>query len=54
MSTAERLEGVKQTIPLGRIGLPEDCANAILFLVSPMAEFLLGEMIEVNGGQYFA
>jgi 3-oxoacyl-[acyl-carrier protein] reductase len=53
-NTLERLETVRQTIPLGRIGLAEDCADAVLFLVSPLSSFILGEVIEVNGGQHFA
>lgn len=42
---------VVETIPLKREGTPEEVANAVLYLVSPLSSFLLGEMIEVNGGQ---
>lgn len=41
-------------IPLGRLAGPEDTAYAVLFLASPMAEFLTGETIDVNGGKYLA
>lgn len=50
-STPEgRLASVART-PLGREGTPQDVANAILFLASPLSSFLAGETIEVNGGQ---
>jgi len=35
--------------PLGRRGMPEDVAHAALFLVSPMAEFITGQTLVVNG-----
>lgn len=41
------------SIPLGREGTPEDVAGAVLFLVSPLAGFVTGETIEINGGQWF-
>ncbi|GAB2720148.1 SDR family NAD(P)-dependent oxidoreductase [Paenibacillus thermoaerophilus] len=40
------------SIPLGREGKPEDVANVILFLASPLAGYLHGETIEINGGLY--
>ena len=39
-------------IPLGRIGTPAECANVIAFLASDAASYLVGETIEVNGGQF--
>lgn len=39
-------------VPLGRLTKPTDVAYAVLFLASPMAEFLTGETIDVNGGKY--
>ncbi|MDF1861646.1 MAG: 3-oxoacyl-ACP reductase FabG [Verrucomicrobiales bacterium] len=44
-----RLEMLKQ-IPLGRFGEPEEIANAILFLCSPLADYITGHTIHVNGG----
>ena len=38
------------SIPWGRIGQPEDIANAALFLSSPAADFITGEVLMVNGG----
>jgi len=36
--------------PLGRIGIPDDVANAVLFLVSPMASWITGAALVVDGG----
>jgi ribosomal protein L7/L12 len=38
------------SIPLGRLGKPEDVANATLFLASDEAAFITGEILDVNGG----
>ena len=40
-----------QSIPMGREGAPEESVGAILFLASPAADYLVGEIIEVNDGQ---
>ncbi len=37
---------------LGRLGQPEDVANAILFLCSDLARHITGEVIKIDGGQY--
>lgn len=46
---AARAEMLKQ-IPLGRFGDPEEVANVVLFLCSPMASYVTGQTIEINGG----
>jgi 3-oxoacyl-[acyl-carrier protein] reductase len=38
------------TIPLGRVGKPEEIAAAVLFLCTPHAGFITGEIMNVNGG----
>ncbi len=44
---------LKDSIPLGRVGLAEDCAGAALYLASPtLAAFVTGQTIDVNGGQW--
>ena len=40
-----------RAIPLRRIGLPEEAANAILFLASPLSSYVTGDTVEVAGGQ---
>jgi NAD(P)-dependent dehydrogenase (short-subunit alcohol dehydrogenase family) len=50
-STPEMIRGFVATIPLGRVGLPVECAKVIAFLASDAASYLVGETIEVNGGQ---
>lgn len=43
-------ENVRKAFPLGRIGKVEDVANATLFLLSPLAEFITGTTVTVDGG----
>ena len=38
------------SIPLKRIGLPKDVAHAILFLVSPLADYITGQVLTIDGG----
>ncbi len=45
--TAKR---VLSTIPLGRIGKPDEIAGPVLFLCTPLAGFVTGEIFNVNGG----
>jgi 3-oxoacyl-[acyl-carrier protein] reductase len=52
-NTPERLEAVRQSLPLRRLGLPEDIAGAALYLVSQLSSFVTGEVMEVNGGGHF-
>ncbi len=40
-------------IPLGRVGTPEEVAGVILFLASPLAGYLNGVTIDINGGSWF-
>jgi len=44
--------GLQTQIPLGRLGLPEDIAETVAFLVSDGAQYITGETIHVNGGLY--
>jgi 3-oxoacyl-[acyl-carrier protein] reductase len=48
-------EGMREkfiaTVPLGRLARPQDIANAALYLASADAEFLTGNIVEVDGGR---
>ncbi len=46
----ERLKGSLRAIPARRLGTPQDMANAALFLASPMASYIYGQTIIVDGG----
>lgn len=46
----ERRKEIIASIPLGRLGKPEEVAEAVLFLVSEEASFITGEILDVNGG----
>lgn len=46
----DRLAATERSVPLGRIGEPEDLAAAILFLASPLAGWISGTSLTVDGG----
>jgi len=46
----KRLEGAIERIPLKRLGTPDDMAGAALFLASPLAAYVLGQTLIVDGG----
>jgi 3-oxoacyl-[acyl-carrier protein] reductase len=45
-------EEMKSAIPLGTFGTPEDVAASVVFLASPEAGYITGQVIHVNGGMY--
>jgi 3-oxoacyl-[acyl-carrier protein] reductase len=51
LSENVRQELAKQ-IPMGKLGTPEDVANAVRFLASPWASYITGQVVHVNGGMY--
>ena len=50
-STPEMIRNFVTTIPLGRVGTPDECARVIAFLASDAASYVVGETVEINGGQ---
>ena len=47
-------EALAAQIPLGRLGTPEDIAEAVCFLAGPGAAWITGETVNVNGGMHMA
>jgi 3-oxoacyl-[acyl-carrier protein] reductase len=51
LAEAQR-EKLVERIPLGRLGMPEDVAQAVAFLASAGAGYITGATLHVNGGMY--
>ena len=47
-------ELILSKIPSGRLGEPQDIANAVLFLASNQSDYINGETLHINGGMYMA
>lgn len=50
LTTPETMNAFLRQVPQGRIGQPEDIANAVLYMVSPGAAFITGQVLYVDGG----
>ena len=48
--TDEDMASLMEETPIGRIGKPDDAANAVMFLADDSSDFITGEVISVNGG----
>jgi 2-hydroxycyclohexanecarboxyl-CoA dehydrogenase len=44
------MAAIIRSIPLGRVGTPEEVAKAVLFLASSDADYITGQTLSVNGG----
>lgn len=51
-SSKEYYDSLMEKIPLGRDGLPSDVASVVAFLCSSGSDYITGQILEVNGGQY--
>jgi NAD(P)-dependent dehydrogenase (short-subunit alcohol dehydrogenase family) len=49
--TPENKKALVTTVPMGRLGLPEELANAIIFVASDEASFITGHVLNVDGGK---
>ena len=50
--TEEKIASLKAAVPLGKLGQPEDIAEAVAFLASDASKFITGATLDVNGGMY--
>lgn len=50
--TDEVKQGILANVPAGKLGTPEDIANAVVFLADEAAGYITGETINVNGGMF--
>ncbi|CEK11912.1 acetoacetyl-CoA reductase [Legionella hackeliae] len=48
----EVLNSIIANIPVGRLGTPQEVADAVAFLASPRSGFITGANLDINGGQY--
>lgn len=48
--TEAQMHELAQRVPLGRVGIPEDCANLVSFLCSPQGGWINGQLLYSNGG----
>ena len=49
--TAERKAGLTASVPLGRVGRPEEIARAVVFIASDKASFMTGHILTADGGK---
>ncbi|WP_028972726.1 3-oxoacyl-[acyl-carrier-protein] reductase [Spirochaeta cellobiosiphila] len=48
--TDDQKDGLLKQVPMGRLGLPSEIADLLLFLTSDMSQYITGQVIEINGG----
>lgn len=48
--TEDQKKATLAAIPMGRMGQPDDIANAVVFIASPLADYITGQVIVVDGG----
>lgn len=46
----EQKEGILKQVPMGKMGSPEDIANAVVFFASPFSDYITGQVLAVDGG----
>ena len=51
-STPQMLESMRQTVPMGRLGVADECAGTFVYLASDaLSGYVTGQVVEINGGQ---
>ncbi|WP_352620821.1 MULTISPECIES: SDR family oxidoreductase [unclassified Mesorhizobium] len=53
MNHGSCVAGLSHEIPVGRFCEPQEVAHTVSFLASPLAGFITGEVIDMNGGLHF-
>jgi NAD(P)-dependent dehydrogenase (short-subunit alcohol dehydrogenase family) len=48
----EGIQRILDTIPIGRLGLPEEVADGVVYLCSDRASYITGQVLSINGGSY--
>lgn len=48
--TDEQRQGILRKIPMAKLGTTDDIANAVLFLASPLSDYITGQVLTVDGG----
>ncbi|WP_442599567.1 elongation factor P 5-aminopentanone reductase [Neobacillus sp. D3-1R] len=49
---SDELESLKEEIPMGRLGRPEEIAKGVSFLLSEQSSYITGQVLSINGGWY--
>ena len=52
MISRDRWPAIAARVPLGRLGQPEEVAEACFYLCSPAASYVTGHVLDVNGGTW--
>ena len=47
----DQAQGLARHIPMGRVGTPDDLGQAAVYLASPAAAWVTGQILNINGGQ---
>ena len=51
LDTPEKLEVAESRLPMRRIGTPDDVVGAVVFLCSPLSDYITGHVLVVDGGR---
>ncbi|CAL4868009.1 3-oxoacyl-[acyl-carrier-protein] reductase FabG [Asticcacaulis sp. MM231] len=51
LTPPERMQAMLNSVPMGRLGVAEDCVGPLVFLASNMSTYMTGQILHVNGGQ---
>lgn len=50
--SSEEMKALKNEIPMGRVGLPDEIADGVSFLISEESSYITGQVLAINGGWY--